>query len=211
MDFSKEIAKSLLQINAVKLSPQNPFTWASGIKSPIYCDNRITLSFPAVRDLIINGFVEKSKAFEPFDIVAGVATAGIPHGALLADRLEKPFIYVREKAKSHGRQNQIEGLITEGARVLVIEDLISTGGSSLKAVETLREAGCLVVGILAIFTYGFDKATVVFNEANCPFDTLSDYDTLIAQAIDNQYVMPEELATLNAWRQSPETWDVNKN
>jgi orotate phosphoribosyltransferase len=131
MMLSKEIAKSLLQINAVKLSPQNPFTWASGIKSPIYCDNRITLSFPAVRDLIINGFVEKSKAFEPFDIVAGVATAGIPHGALLADRLAKPFIYVREKAKSHGRQNQIEGLITEGSRVLVIEDLISTGGSRL--------------------------------------------------------------------------------
>ncbi len=211
MNLNQEIAKSLLQINAVKLSPQNPFTWASGIKSPIYCDNRITLSFPIVRNLIINGFVEKSKAYEPFDIVAGVATAGIPHGALLADRLEKPFIYVREKAKSHGRQNQIEGLITEGARVLVIEDLISTGGSSLKAVETLREAGCVVVGILAIFTYGFEKASTVFKEANCPFDTLSDYDTLIAQAIDNQYVMPEELATLSAWRLSPETWDVNKS
>jgi orotate phosphoribosyltransferase len=211
MTLSENIAHNLLQINAVKLSPQNPFTWASGIKSPIYCDNRITLSFPAVRDLIINGFVEKSKTFEPFDIVAGVATAGIPHGALLADRLAKPFIYVREKAKSHGRQNQIEGLITEGCRVLVIEDLISTGGSSLKAVETLREAGCIIVGILAIFTYGFDKAKSVFQEAHCPFDTLSDYDTLIAQAIDNQYVMPEELATLSAWRLSPETWDVNKN
>ena len=211
MNLKQEIAKNLLQINAVKLSPQNPFTWASGIKSPIYCDNRITLSFPTVRNLIINGFVEKSKAFEPFDIVAGVATAGIPHGALLADRLEKPFIYVREKAKSHGRQNQIEGLISEGCRVLVIEDLISTGGSSLKAVETLREAGCVVVGILAIFTYGFEKATTVFKEANCSFDTLSDYDTLITQAIDNQYVMPEELATLSAWRLSPETWDVNKN
>jgi orotate phosphoribosyltransferase len=211
MNLKQEIAHNLLQINAVKLSPQNPFTWASGIKSPIYCDNRITLSFPAVRNLIINGFVEKSKAFEPFDIVAGVATAGIPHGALLADRLEKPFIYVREKAKSHGRQNQIEGLISEGCRVLVIEDLISTGGSSLKAVETLREAGCTVVGILAIFTYSFEKATTVFKEANCPFDTLSDYDTLIAQAIDNQYVMPQELATLSAWRLSPETWDVNKS
>jgi orotate phosphoribosyltransferase len=211
MTLSENIAHNLLQINAVKLSPQNPFTWASGIKSPIYCDNRITLSFPAVRDLIINGFVEKSKAFEPFDIVAGVATAGIPHGALLADRLAKPFIYVREKAKSHGRQNQIEGLITEGCRVLVIEDLISTGGSSLKAVETLREAGCMVVGILAIFTYGFEKATTVFKEANCPFNTLSDYDTLIKQAIDNQYVMPEELTTLSAWRLSPETWDVNKS
>ena len=210
-NLSKTIAQNLLQINAVKLSPQNPFTWASGIQSPIYCDNRITLSYPAVRANIINGFVEKSKDFEPFDIVAGVATAGIPHGALLADRLEKPFIYVREKAKSHGRQNQIEGLITEGSRVLVIEDLISTGGSSLKAVEALREAGCVVVGILAIFTYGFDKATTVFREAHCPFDTLSDYDTLIAQAIENQYVMPEELATLSAWRQSPETWGVNEN
>ena len=148
MNIANEVAEKLLQINAVKLNPQNPFTWASGIKSPIYCDNRLVLSFPAVRTFVIRAFADKAAQFEPFDIVAGVATAGIPHGALLADRLEKPFIYVREKAKSHGRQNQIEGNITEGARILLIEDLISTGGSSLKAVETLREAGCVVVGVL---------------------------------------------------------------
>ncbi|KAI9551193.1 hypothetical protein GHT06_007052 [Daphnia sinensis] len=158
MSIAQEVAKNLLQINAVKLSPQNPFTWASGIKSPIYCDNRITLSYPSVRDFIIQAFVEKAQKFEPFDIVAGVATAGIPHGALIADRMKKPFIYIREKAKSHGRQNQIEGIIHEGAKVLVIEDLISTGGSSIKAVEAAREAGCEVVGVLAIFSYGFEKA-----------------------------------------------------
>ena len=143
-------------------------------------------------------------------MVAGVATAGIPHGALIADRLKKPFIYIREKAKSHGRQNQIEGLPqgdTEGLKVLVIEDLISTGGSSLKAVEAVREAGMEVVGVLAIFTYGFEKAVSMFREANCSFDTLSNYDILIAQAIENQYVKPDELETLKTWRLSPETWN----
>ena len=148
MTIAQEVAEKLLQINAVKLSPQNPFTWASGIKSPIYCDNRVTLYYPSVRDRIIDFFVEKSTQFGAFDMVAGVATAGIPHGALIADRLKKPFIYIREKAKSHGRQNQIEGMPhgnTEGLKVLVIEDLISTGGSSLKAVEAVREVGMEVV------------------------------------------------------------------
>lgn len=212
MTIAQEVAKNLLQINAVKLSPQNPFTWASGIKSPIYCDNRITLYYPSVREQIIASFVEKAAQFEPFDIIAGVATAGIPHGALLADRLKKPFIYIREKAKAHGRQNQIEGMPqtgseNQGLRVLVIEDLISTGGSSLKAVEAAREAGCVVVGVLAIFTYGFEKAEKIFQEADCPFDTLSNYDILIAQAIENQYVKPDELETLKTWRLSPETWN----
>ena len=211
MTIAQEVAEKLLQINAVKLSPQNPFTWASGIKSPIYCDNRITLYYPSVRDRIIDAFVEKSNHFGAFDMVAGVATAGIPHGALIADRLKKPFIYIREKAKSHGRQNQIEGMPhgdTEGLKVLVIEDLISTGGSSLKAVEAVREAGMEVVGVLAIFTYGFEKAVSMFKEANCPFDTLSNYDILIAQAIENQYIKPEEMETLKAWRLSPETWGI---
>jgi orotate phosphoribosyltransferase len=203
------VAEKLLQIKAVKLSPQNPFTWASGIKSPIYCDNRLTLSYPAIRNFIIQAFVEKAAAFEPFDIVAGVATAGIPHGALLADRLEKPFIYIREKAKSHGRQNQIEGILTEGVRVLVIEDLISTGGSSLKAVEAVREAGGIVTGVLAIFTYGFAKAEQVFNAARCPIATLSNYDILITQAIEKQYISASDFETLQAWRRSPETWGVN--
>lgn len=211
MTIAQEVAEKLLQINAVKLSPQNPFTWASGIKSPIYCDNRITLYYPSVRDRIIDAFVEKSNHFGAFDMVAGVATAGIPHGALIADRLKKPFIYIREKAKSHGRQNQIEGMPhgdTEGLKVLVIEDLISTGGSSLKAVEAVREAGMEVVGVLAIFTYGFEKAVSMFKEANCPFDTLSNYDILIAQAIENQYIKSEEMETLKAWRLSPETWGI---
>ena len=211
MTIAQEVAEKLLQINAVKLSPQNPFTWASGIKSPIYCDNRITLYYPSVRDRIIDAFVEKSTQFGDFDMVAGVATAGIPHGALIADRLKKPFIYIREKAKSHGRQNQIEGMPqsdTSGLKVLVIEDLISTGGSSLKAVETVREAGMEVVGVLAIFTYGFEKADRMFKDANCPFDTLSNYDILIAQAIENQYIKPEEMETLKAWRLSPETWGI---
>jgi orotate phosphoribosyltransferase len=203
--LSSTVAANLLQINAVKLSPQNPFTWASGIKSPIYCDNRLILSYPDVRTFIIESFVEKSKSFT-FDIVAGVATAGIPHGALLADRLHKPFIYVREKAKSHGRQNQIEGILTEGAKVLVIEDLISTGGSSLKAVEAVREAGGEVAGILAIFTYGFDKAKQLFNASDCPFETLTDYDTLLLQAIEHNYIAADALDTLKMWRQNPETW-----
>ena len=211
MTIAQEVAEKLLQINAVKLSPQNPFTWASGIKSPIYCDNRITLYYPSVRDRIIDAFVEKSTQFGAFDLVAGVATAGIPHGALIADRLKKPFIYIREKAKSHGRQNQIEGMphsYAEGLKVLVIEDLISTGGSSLKAVEAVREVGMEVVGVLAIFTYGFEKAVTMFREAHCSFDTLSNYDILIAQAIENQYIKPEEMETLKAWRLSPETWGI---
>jgi orotate phosphoribosyltransferase len=206
--IANEVAEKLLQINAVKLSPQNPFTWASGIQSPIYCDNRLVLSFPAVRSFVIQAFVEKAAAFGAFDIVAGVATAGIPHGALLADRLEKPFIYVREKAKSHGRQNQIEGNIWAGAKILLIEDLISTGGSSLKAVETLREAGFEVVGILAIFSYGFQKATDVFQAAQCPFDTLSNYTVLVEKAVEMQYISPNDLETLKNWRESPTTWGL---
>ena len=209
MNIANQVAEKLLQINAVKLNPQNPFTWASGIQSPIYCDNRLVLSFPAVRSFIIQAFVAKTAQFEPFDIIAGVATAGIPHGALLADRLEKPFIYVREKAKSHGRQNQIEGNISEGAKILLIEDLISTGGSSLKAVETLREAGCEVVGVLAIFSYGFQKADEVFQAANCPFDTLSNYTVLVEKAVEMDYISVNDLEALQKWRQSPTTWGLN--
>lgn len=208
MNIANDVAEKLLQINAVKLNPQNPFTWASGIQSPIYCDNRLVLSFPTVRSFVIQAFVEKASQFGAFDIVAGVATAGIPHGALLADRLEKPFIYVREKAKSHGRQNQIEGNIWAGAKVLVIEDLISTGGSSLKAVETLRDAGCEVVGILAIFSYGFQKATDVFGAAACPFDTLSNYNVLVEKAVEMHYISPNDLETLKSWRESPTTWQA---
>jgi orotate phosphoribosyltransferase len=204
--LAEKIAAQLLAVRAVKLSPKAPFTWASGIKSPIYCDNRLVLSHPAARKKVVEGLVAKISDFESFDIVAGVATAGIPWGALLADRLEKPFIYIREKPKSHGRQNQIEGHLPEDARVLVIEDLISTGGSSIKAVEAAREAGAFVVGVLAIFTYGFDKASAVFSAADCPFSTLSNYDTLITKAVDNRYISPEDETTLRNWRLSPDTW-----
>jgi orotate phosphoribosyltransferase len=197
------VAHSLLQIKAIQLNPQKPFTWASGISSPIYCDNRKSLSYPTVRSLIKNGLVEKSTAFGDFDIVAGVATAGIPHGVLLADALEKPFIYVRSKPKGHGMQNLIEGEIPEGKRVLVVEDLISTGGSSVKAIEALREVGAEVVGAIAIFTYGFQRAADTFAAANCPFTTLSDYDTLLNVAVEMGYISEDMLDTLQAWRKNP--------
>jgi orotate phosphoribosyltransferase len=206
-----QIAALLLQINAIKLSPQNPFIWASGIESPIYCDNRMVLSYPEVRDAMVAALVAQSAQFADFDTIAGVATAGIPHGALLADRLQLPFIYVREKPKSHGRQNQIEGHLAKNARVLVIEDLISTGGSSLKAVETLREAGANVVGTLAIFTYGFEQATHAFEMAKCPLVTLSNYPTLLEQALKQNYISEADLITLQAWRQSPQTWSPTKH
>jgi len=206
MSAEREVAKKLLQIKAIKLSPQKPFTWASGWRSPIYCDNRTLLSFPEVRSFVVDQFVAVAKHFEPFDAVAGVATAGIPHGALLAYRLDSPFIYVRSKAKAHGRQNRIEGRLEQGQRVLVIEDLISTGGSSIEAVQALREAGAEVVGVLAIFTYGFDRAVQTFAEADCSFETLSNYDILLAEAADQKYITPEEQQLLAEWRKSPETW-----
>ncbi len=206
MNTKQAIAQRLLQINAIKLSPQSPFTWASGWLSPIYCDNRMVLSYPAIRREIIQTFAIKSVEFEPFDVVAGVATAGIAHGALLAEALDKPFVYVRAQAKSHGRQNAIEGHIEAGARVLLIEDLISTGGSSLAAVQTLRAANAVIVGVLAIFTYGFPQAQTAFAAAGCPFDTLTDYDALLQAAIEIGYIQNEDLDTLKTWRQAPESW-----
>ena len=204
--MEKKIAQALLKINAVKLNPQNPFTWTSGIKSPIYCDNRLSLSYPVIRNLIIKGLKEKSDTFGEFDMIMGVATAGIPHGAILAHVLKKPFGYIRDKAKGHGRQNQIEGLIIPDAKVLVIEDLISTGLSSLKAVDAVREAGMYVVGVLAIFNYGFAETDKVFAEHNCPFVTLSNYDALLEVAQSTKYISSEELADLKQWRVSPTTW-----
>ena len=202
----RKVAKKLLQIKAIKLSPQKPFTWASGWKSPIYCDNRIILSFPEIRSFIMDQFVLLSDTFPPFDAVAGVATAGIPHGALLADRLGLPFVYVRSKAKAHGRQNRIEGQVNEGQRILVIEDLISTGGSSIQAVEALREVHTSVLGVAAIFTYGFDKAQQTFAEADCSIRTLCNYHALLTEALEQNYISNKEMKTLEAWRQSPSTW-----
>lgn len=201
-----EVARKLLEIKAVKLSPQAPFTWASGLLSPIYCDNRVALSHPEVRTFLKNCLAEKSTAFGAFDVVAGVATAGIPHGVLLADVLEKPFVYVRSSAKDHGRRNQIEGELAPGQRVLVVEDLISTGGSCLLAVDALREAGAEVVGVLAIFQYGFSKADTAFAEKKVAFKTLTNYDTLAQEAARTGYVSTADLDTLKKWRENPDAW-----
>jgi orotate phosphoribosyltransferase len=184
--IAREVAEYLLEIKAVVLNPKEPFTWTSGIKSPIYCDNRKTLSFPKVRNLIKTSFADTiSEEFKNCDVVAGVATAGIPHGALVADVLNKPFVYVRDKPKAHGLENQIEGKLDKGQKVVVIEDLISTGGR---------------------FTYGFDKAVKAFEAAHCRVFTLSDYPTLLEIAIKNDYVKPEERETLLQWYQNPEGW-----
>ncbi len=211
MNFSSEFAKQLLQIKAIKLNPQNPFTWASGIKSPVYCDNRIVLSFPEVRKMVIKGLVALSAEFPAFDVVAGVATAGIPHGALLANELEKPFVYIRNKAKAHGRKNLIEGYLEANKKVLVVEDLISTGGSCLKAVEAIEHNDCEVVGVTALFSYGFERAEQAFKAANCSFKTISNYDKLIQEAVEAEYISAADLESLKQWRKDPENWLVSKN
>jgi len=206
MKISALVANKLLQIKAIKLSPQNPFTWASGIQSPIYCDNRIILSYPTIRDIVIKGLAKVSSEFASFDKIAGVATAGIAHGALLANELKQPFVYVRSKAKGHGRQNLIEGEIKGNERILVVEDLISTGGSSLKAVEALKNTGCEVVGTIAIFSYGFKQAQEAFDAANCSIRTLTNYPALIEEAVKANYISEEEMNSLMEWRNNPKEW-----
>lgn len=206
MPLSQDVAQKLLQINAIKLSPQKPFTWASGWLSPIYCDNRLTLSYPDIRKLIRKGLAERAERFKHFDVVVGVATAGIPHGLLLAEELDLPFAYVRSKPKGHGRQNQIEGRIESGQKVLIVEDLISTGGSLIKAVEPVRNAGAEIKGALAIFTYGFTQSIENMSAANIDFDTLSNYDTLIEEAINLSYIHKDDLDTLKDWKNSPQNW-----
>lgn len=207
MSIEKQVAEQLLEIKAVFLKPNDPFTWASGIKSPIYCDNRLTLGFPKVRQFIAESLAEKIKeTFGEVDVVAGTATAGIPHAAWVSDLLNLPMVYVRSKAKEHGKGNQIEGLIAKGQKVVVIEDLISTGGSSLKAVETLEEAGAEVLGIAAIFTYGLDKGKKLLAESNTKLITLTNYDELIEVALNKDYVTAEDMATLKEWKKSPENW-----
>jgi len=203
----KKIAEYLLQIKAIKLQPSNPFTWASGWKSPIYCDNRKTLSFPEVRSFIRDSFAELIKELYPqAELIAGVATGAIAHGALTADRLGKPFIYVRSEAKEHGLGNQIEGFYEKGQKVVVIEDLISTGGSSLNAVKALRAAGCEVLGMVAIFTYEFKKASDGFAAEKCKLDTLSNYTALIETAVKSGYVTEADVETLKKWREDPAIW-----
>ncbi len=206
MDTSRQIARRLLEVGAVKLQPQDPFTWASGLRSPIYCDNRVLLSFPAIRSEIITALAGAAGALENVQGIAGVATAGIPHGALLADRLGLPFIYVRSSAKEHGRRNQIEGRLQPGHRYLVVEDLISTGGSSLQAIEVLREAGAEVAGTVAIFTYQFPSAGRAFARAEVPLLTISHYGALLDEATASGQLSAEESAALADWRQDPRAW-----
>ena len=206
MSTATTIARRLLEAGAVRLAPLKPFTWASGLRSPIYCDNRVLLSYPALRAEVIDALQRVAADFGPLDGVAGVATAGIPHGALLADRLGLPLVYVRSQAKAHGRQNQIEGRLEAGKRYLVVEDLISTGGSSLKAIDALRAAGGQVAGAVAIFTYGFPAAARAFRQADVPLATLSDYATLLDAAVTSDYVSADEAATLATWREDPRAW-----
>ncbi|MFI3262329.1 MAG: orotate phosphoribosyltransferase [Rikenellaceae bacterium] len=205
--IAEGIAKSLLEIKAIKLSPENHFTWASGWFSPIYCDNRKTLSYPAVRKQVYESFATIiSEKYPDADIIAGVATGAIACGVLTAEELGKPFIYIRSSAKNHGMTNQIEGEYKKGDKVVVIEDLVSTGGSSLKAVDALRDAGCEVLGMVAIFTYGFPDAEANFKEKNCELITLSDYNTLIEVATEQEYVSSNDVQTLKEWRKAPQTW-----
>jgi orotate phosphoribosyltransferase len=206
-DFSKKTAEYLLQIKAIKLQPSNPFTWASGWKSPIYCDNRKTLSFPEVRTYIRDSFAAVvNKLYPEAEMIAGVATGAIAHGALAADKLGLPFIYVRSGAKEHGLGNQIEGYYEKGQKVVVIEDLISTGGSSLSAVRALKEAGCEVLGMVAIFTYQFKKASDEFALENCKLETLCNYSVLTDIALTSGYISASEVETLKKWRVDPATW-----
>ncbi len=207
MDFKTEVAKKLLEIKAVALSPTDPFTWASGIKSPIYCDNRLTMSYPKIRDLIANGLKKMIEENYPdVEIIVGTATAGIPHAAWVSQKMEKPMVYVRSTAKAHGKGNKIEGTMKPGAKVVVIEDLISTGGSSLKVVDALKDAGAQVLGLIAIFTYNFDAADDKFKEKKVDYKTLSDYNALIDVALDMKYINDADLSVLRAWRENPKTY-----
>jgi orotate phosphoribosyltransferase len=208
MDHSTyQIARNLLEIKAVKLNCQEPFTWASGWKSPVYCDNRRTLSFPEVRRIIKKSFVQIIREHYPTaEVIAGVATGAIAQGALVADAMELPFVYVRSVAKSHGLGNQIEGYLETGKKVVVVEDLISTGGSSLSAVEALRHAGNPVLGMVAIFTYGFLQSVENFAKAGCELHTLTDYHELLQLALETGYIREEQLDLLKQWREAPDQW-----
>lgn len=215
MNYNKETAiqtaQFLLQIKAIKLNNENPFTWASGRKSPIYCDNRITLSYPEIRTFLRQQFVNKvNEIFSGIDVIAGVATGGIAQGVLIAQDLGKPFVYVRPQEKSHGLTNKIEGVVKSGQTVLVIEDLISTGKSSLQVVDTLREAGCEVKGMIAIFTYGLDIAKKAFQEKEVSLYTITDYDTLVKTAIEEDYIKEADIESLSFWRANPEKWSEDR-
>ncbi|QGK74730.1 orotate phosphoribosyltransferase [Flavobacterium sp. SLB02] len=206
-DTAEKTAELLLQINAIKLNPENPFTWASGWKSPIYCDNRLILSFPSIRNYVRDEFAKNiEKQFGKPDVIAGVATGAIGVGILVAESLGLPFVYVRPEAKKHGRQNQVEGFLQKGQNVVVVEDLISTGNSSLMAVEALRNEGANIKGMAAIFTYGFGVAEENFKNANIDLYTLSNYENLLDLAVQKQYITEDQQSTLLEWNESPSTW-----
>ncbi|MEQ9298344.1 MAG: orotate phosphoribosyltransferase [Cyclobacteriaceae bacterium] len=206
-EIAEKIAHHLLDIKAIKLNQQIPFQWASGWKSPIYCDNRLTLSYPAIRSLVKKYLVDEIRRCYPgCEAIAGVATAGIPQGALVADEMELPFLYVRSKPKGHGMENLIEGRVDAGAKVVVIEDLVSTGGSSLKAVEALRKEGVEVMGMAAIFTYGFQKAEDNFEAADVNLICISNYDALLRQALKSGYVQEADIPLLEKWKADPAGW-----
>lgn len=206
-DTAKKTAELLLQIKAIKLQPNEPFTWASGWKSPIYCDNRTTLSFPTIRNYLRENLAQIiEEEYGKPDVIAGVATGAIAIGVLVAQHLNVPFIYVRPEPKSHGRKNQVEGLLEKNQNVVVVEDLISTGKSSLNAVKALKEEGANVKGMVAIFSYGFDIADANFKKENVKLTTLSDYDNLLEQTFDSNYISKEELETLKQWRENPADW-----
>lgn len=207
--LKKIFASKLLNVKAIKLQPTNPFTWASGWKSPFYCDNRKTLSYPALRNFVkieICRLIEEN--FPEVDAVAGVATGAIAQGALVADELNLPFVYVRSKPKDHGLENLIEGELRPGMKVVVVEDLISTGGSSLKAVEAIRNNGCEVVGMVAAYTYGFDVAQKAFSDANVRLITLTNYEAVVAEALRIGYIAESDVELLNQWRKDPAYWNV---
>ena len=206
-ETANKIALYLLEIKAIKLNPNNPFTWASGLKSPIYCDNRIALSYPAKRTYIKEQLVDAIRNhFNDVDVIAGVATAGIPQGALVAEELGLPFIYIRSSAKAHGMTNKIEGKLEKGQKVVVIEDLVSTGKSSLLAVDAIRDTGSIVAGMVAIFTYGLDIAEKNFEDKNCQLIALSDYNTMIGKAVSDNYVTSEDEKSLLEWSKDPKKW-----
>ena len=207
IDIAKQIAKSLLQINAIILQPEKPFVWASKWNSPIYCDNRKTLSYPEIRNYIRQSISHIVKNhFQGANVIAGVATAGIPHGVLVAEELGLPFIYVRSKKKKHGKQNQIEGEFKEGQTVVLIEDLISTGKSSLEAAKTLKENNLHVKGVASIFTYGFQEAIDNFQQSECEYISLCDYETLLTEAVNAQFIQAKNLELLREWKNNPAIW-----
>lgn len=209
MEVAYELATKLLQINAIQLNPQNPFTWASGLKSPIYCDNRISLSYPTVRNFIKQQLAHKAKQFSHFQGIVGVATAGIPHGVLLADALQMPFAYIRSEPKVHGKRNQLEGRLPQKANVLVIEDLVSTGGSVLKACKSLVENDYSIEGVLSLFTYGLPQSQKAFKESNIKYDSLSDFNTLLSVAEHTGQLSNKDIQLLVKWQEDPVKWSAD--